>query len=156
AIKGVAAGLTNVTLGISAGAQLPTVGQLGAALLIGLLGYGISLVFFVRALRELGAARTGAYFSTAPFVGAIVSLLLFTEPVTITLGAAAGLMAVGVWLHLTEDHEHWHEHWELTHDHAHVHDEHHQHAHASSDPSGEPHAHVHTPLPMHHKHPHYP
>jgi len=155
-IKGLAAGATNVLLGLVAGSAWPTMTQFAAVAALGLVGYGISLVFFVHALRHLGAARTGAYFSTAPFVGAVVAILLFQEPLTIALCIAAALMAVGVWLHLTENHDHWHEHEELAHDHLHVHDDHHQHAHAAGDPPGEPHAHMHTHSPMRHKHGHYP
>jgi drug/metabolite transporter (DMT)-like permease len=155
-VKGLAAGATNVTLGLVAGAQLPAPSQMLAAAGLGLVGYGISLALFVRALRELGAARTGAYFSTAPFIGALIAIPLFQEPLTIVLVVAAILMGAGVWLHLTESHDHWHEHEELTHEHAHVHDEHHQHAHAASDPVGEPHTHAHTHHALRHKHPHYP
>lgn len=155
-IKGLAAGTTNTILGLAIGAAGPTLPQIAAAGALGFVGYGISLVFFVRALRHLGAARTGAYFSTAPFVGAVIAIPLFQEPLSIALLAATALMALGVWLHLTENHDHWHEHEELTHDHAHVHDEHHQHTHAGGDPAGEPHTHLHTHFPMRHKHQHYP
>src|SRR5947207_8279542 len=92
---------------------------------VGLCGYGISLVLFVLALRNLGTARTGAYFSTAPFLGAVISLALFREPLTLQLGAAALLMGAGVWLHLAERHEHEHVHEPLQHEHRHVHDAHH-------------------------------
>lgn len=155
-IKGLAAGTTNTLLGLAIGAAWPTIPQVAAAGALGFVGYGVSLAFFVLALRHLGAARTGAYFSTGPFVGAVIALPLFLEPLSLVFGVAALLMALGVWLHLTEDHDHWHEHEALTHDHAHVHDEHHQHAHGSGDPSVEPHTHTHTHPPMRHKHPHYP
>lgn len=155
-IKGLAAGATNTLLGLLLGWVWPTIPQVAAAAALGFIGYGISLVFFVHALRHLGAARTGAYFSTAPFVGAVVAIPLFQEPLSIALSIAAALMAAGVWLHLTENHDHRHEHEELTHDHLHVHDEHHQHAHAVGDAPGEPHAHTHTHLPLRHKHGHYP
>lgn len=155
-IKGLAAGATNTLLGVAAGAAWPTVAQVAAAAALGIAGYGISLVLFVRALRELGAARTGAYFSTAPFVGALIAIALFNEPVSIALTVAAMLMAFGVWLHLTENHEHWHEHELTTHEHSHVHDAHHQHDHAPGDSAGVPHTHVHTHLPLRHRHPHFP
>jgi drug/metabolite transporter (DMT)-like permease len=155
-LKGLAAGTTNVILGLAVGASWPAFPLVVAAGVLGLAGYGISLVFFVRALRDLGSARTGAYFSTAPFVGAIIAIPLFQEPLGIVFAIAAALMGLGVWLHLTENHDHWHEHDELTHHHAHIHDEHHQHSHLSSDPPGEPHAHAHAHPPMRHKHRHYP
>jgi len=156
AAKGIAAGLVNLTLSIVAGARLPTLGPLAGAALIGFFGYGVSLVFFVLGLRHLGSARTGAYFSTAPFIGAVLAIAIFQEPITFRLIAAAILMAIGVGLHLVERHEHYHVHDALDHDHRHVHDEHHQHAHAPGDPAGEPHTHRHKHVPLAHAHAHYP
>ena len=119
----------------------------------------MSLVLFVLALRHLGTARTGAYFSTAPFVGAVLSLAIFRERPTPLFIVAGALMALGVWLHLTERHEHEHEHAASDHDHAHVHDDHHRHAHSADDPpvtDPSPHTHRHRHAPMVHFHPHYP
>ena len=87
----------------------PAAPRVGAALLVGFLGYGVSLVLFVLALRSLGTARTGAYFSLAPFVGAAVSLVVFRERPSVFFAVGAALMAMGAWLHLTERHEHEHE-----------------------------------------------
>ena len=101
-IKGLVAGVVNVGLALAVGAHFPALPALGGALLAGLLGYGISLVLFVLALREVGAARSGAYFSTAPFIGAIVGLVALHEPWSLSLVVVGGLMAFGVWLHLTE------------------------------------------------------
>jgi drug/metabolite transporter (DMT)-like permease len=156
AIKGVVAGAANLGLGLLHGAPLPAAGAILGAGLVGFFGYGVSLVLFVLALRHLGTARTGAYFSTAPFLGAVLSLALFREPVTVQLAAAALLMAFGVYLHLSEQHEHEHVHEAMEHEHRHVHDEHHQHAHGPNDPPGEPHTHRHQHAPLRHKHPHYP
>ena len=156
ALKGVAAGAVNLGLALAHGASFPSGVAIAGAAVVGFFGYGVSLVLFVLALRHLGAARTGAYFSTAPFLGAALALVLFREPVTVQLIAAAGLMAIGVYLHLSERHEHEHLHEALDHEHRHVHDDHHQHAHGPDDPSGEPHTHRHRHVPMRHKHPHYP
>jgi drug/metabolite transporter (DMT)-like permease len=155
-LKGLVAGATNFVLALAVGAYFRSIAGLGAAALVGFLGYGVSLVLFVLALRHLGAARTGAYFSTAPFIGAILSILMFDEPITIRLIAAGLLMGFGVYLHLSETHEHAHEHDPLEHEHRHVHDLHHQHAHGADDPVGEPHTHRHRHSPMRHRHPHYP
>jgi drug/metabolite transporter (DMT)-like permease len=155
-IKGLVAGVVNMTLALALGAHLPSATILAAGAAIGLAGYGISLVLFVLGLRHLGAARTGAYFSTAPFVGALLSIVLLDEPVTYQLAGGALLMAIGLYLHLAERHEHEHAHDELEHEHRHVHDEHHQHAHGPSDPPGEPHTHWHRHAPLVHAHPHYP
>lgn len=155
-IKGVVAGTVNLLLAVGHGAHFPEIGAIAGAGVVGFFGYGVSLVLFVLALRHLGTARTGAYFSTAPFLGAALALILFGEPISLPLIGAAVLMAVGVYLHLSERHVHEHEHEALDHDHRHVHDEHHQHAHSPADPEGEPHAHLHHHAPMRHKHPHYP
>ncbi len=153
-IKGLAAGTVNITLAWLLGATQPPPSILLAAGAIGFLSYGLSLVLFVVALRHLGTARTGAYFSTAPFVGAVVAIPLLGESLSIQFGVAALLMAAGVWLHLTEQHEHWHTHEELEHEHEHIHDDHHQHAH--SPPIIGAHTHKHRHEALTHSHPHYP
>lgn len=102
AIKGVCAGIANIAIALAVGSRLPALPEIGAAAAVGFLGYGLSLVLFVLALREIGAARTGAYFSTAPFIGALVGLIALREPLSVTLAVAGLLMSIGVWLHLTE------------------------------------------------------
>jgi drug/metabolite transporter (DMT)-like permease len=151
--KGLVAGPINVALGLWAGATLP--GALDAlfAGVVGFLGYGVSLALFVVALRHLGAARTGAYFSTAPFLGAVVAVIALGEPMTVQLLVAGGFMGLGVWLHLTERHEHTHIHQPMTHTHSHVHDEHHRHQHSSEDSPREPHTHSHEHGWLKHTHP---
>ena len=126
-IKGLVAGPINLALGLLAGGHLPGLPTIGMAGLIGFLSYGVSLVLFVMALRHLGTARTGAYFSTAPFIGAAAAVLLLGEALSWQLGVAGLLMAWGVWLHISEVHEHDHVHEALEHGHAHSHDAHHQH-----------------------------
>ena len=153
-IKGVVAGATNLLLALLIGARLPSVGVTGAALVVGFLGVGVSLVLFVLALRDLGAARTGAYFSLAPFLGAAIAIILLNEPVTPQLVVAGVLMAFGLWLHLTERHGHEHQHEALEHEHRHVHDEHHRHAHEGA--VTEPHSHWHRHEALRHRHGHYP
>lgn len=154
--KGLLAGIVNCTIALTLGASLPGPQTTLLAMAVGLLGYGISLVFFVLALRGLGTARTGAYFSTAPFIGSAVSLLLLGETATTSFWIASALMGVGVWLHLTETHEHAHTHEPLEHLHVHIHDEHHQHQHDAGVNLTEPHVHWHRHSSITHKHPHYP
>ena len=154
--KGWTAGVVNTSLALLLGASVPAWSTAGAAMAVGLLGYGLSLVLFVRALRNLGTARTGAYFSTAPFIGAAIAILLLGEPTPAPFWLAAGLMGAGVWLHLTEHHEHAHTHEPLEHTHAHVHDAHHQHEHNSGWDGSEPHNHPHRHSDLTHKHPHFP
>jgi len=154
--KGLFAGLVNCTIALTLGATWVPLPILTPTLLIGFLGYGVSLVLFVLALRGLGAARTGAYFSTAPFLGAALSILVLGESVSPLFWLAAACMGVGVWLHLTESHDHSHEHHRQEHTHRHSHDEHHQHVHADGESSEAPHSHPHVHLPVRHNHPHFP
>ncbi len=155
AVKGSVAGPINLLLAFSLGARLPAPGNIAAALLVGFFAYGVSLVLFIVAMRHLGTARAGAYYSIAPFFGALLALMLGDTP-TWPLAVAAVLMAIGVWLHLTERHEHGHTHEALTHDHPHVHDEHHQHEHDQPVPPGTRHSHQHTHQGLTHSHEHYP
>jgi drug/metabolite transporter (DMT)-like permease len=155
-IKGWVAGCTNLVLALLMGAHLPSLTVLGGAAIVGFLGYGISLVFFVLGLRYLGTARTGAYFSTAPFIGAVLAVLMLGDPLSARLLIAGVLMAIGLYLHLTESHAHQHAHEALDHEHRHVYDAHHQHQHGPDDPPGEPHSHAHHHAPLKHAHAHYP
>jgi drug/metabolite transporter (DMT)-like permease len=153
--KGLIAGPISVALAIHYGATIPSLVRLIQAGVVGFVGYGLSLTLFVVALRNLGTARTGAYFSLAPFIGAALAVAL-GAPVTGILLAAAVLMGVGIWLHLSEDHAHRHSHDPLTHEHVHEHDEHHQHTHEQAWDGKEPHSHVHVHEPLTHVHAHYP
>ena len=155
-LKGLCAGGFNTVLALAFGARLPSAGTLAVIGLIGLLGYGVSLVLFVLALRHLGTARTGAYFALAPFVGTLISVVFLREPMTAGFVVAGLLMAVGVWLHLTEHHEHEHGHEVPEHEHLHTHDEHHRHTHSADDPPGDPHSHPHRHGGMTHSHSHFP
>jgi drug/metabolite transporter (DMT)-like permease len=155
-LKGLVAGPVNIALGLWAGSSLSGLQSTLLAGVVGFLGYGVSLALFVVALRHLGTARTGAYFSTAPFLGAIVAVVGLGESITARLFVAGALMAAGVWLHLTEVHDHEHEHEILAHAHPHMHDEHHRHAHGLDDPPGEPHTHMHRHGGLRHKHAHMP
>jgi drug/metabolite transporter (DMT)-like permease len=155
-LKGLIAGPVNLLLGLWAGASLPGPLEILVGGLVGFVCYGLSLALFVVALRHLGAARSGAYFSTAPFIGAATAVVASQQPLTIQLIAAGALMAVGVWLHVTERHAHAHSHARMVHAHAHTHDEHHRHSHGPQDPPGEPHTHAHEHETLTHSHPHMP
>lgn len=156
ALKGLAAGAANLGLALAMGADLPAPGAIAAAGLVGLVGYGVSLVLFIMALRDLGTARTSAYFSIAPFFGAALALLMLGEQPVPAFWIAAALMALGVWLHVTERHEHEHVHEPVAHTHEHVHDAHHQHMHDQGWDGREPHTHPHEHGRLRHRHPHYP
>lgn len=155
AVKGSVAGSVNLALALLLGAEIPNWWSVQAALVLGLLAYGVSLVLFVVGMRHLGTARAGAYFSVAPFFGAIIAVSS-GEPVTLPLFVAGMLMALGIWLHLTERHVHQHVHDAMEHTHEHVHDEHHLHEHDAPVPPGIRHTHTHRHEPMVHIHAHFP
>jgi drug/metabolite transporter (DMT)-like permease len=153
--KGLVAGPVSVALAIHYGAPIPSVTRVVETGIVGFIGYGLSLSLFVVALRRLGTARTGAYFSLAPFIGAALAVAL-GAPVTGMLLAAALLMGIGLWLHLSEQHVHLHQHDLMTHDHVHEHDAHHRHGHERGWDGKVPHSHVHTHERLTHAHAHYP
>lgn len=155
-LKGLFAGVTNTGLALMLGATMPAGSPLLATLAVGFAGYGLSLALFVVALRGLGTARTGAYFSVAPLFGVLISLALWPAVPGWTFWVATGLMAVGVWLHIRERHEHEHTHQPLDHAHRHVHDEHHRHDHDFAWDGKEPHAHPHRHAVLTHRHAHFP
>lgn len=157
-VKGLVAGATNLALAFALGASWPPLLVVLGAGLVGFASYGASLALFIVGLRELGTARTGAYFSVAPFFGALLAIALLGEPVTAALLAAGALMAIGVALHLSERHEHRHVHEAIEHTHEHVHGEdvHHDHVHVPPVPPGTRHSHAHRHQPLVHRHAHFP
>ncbi len=155
AVKGLSAGTMNLLLAFWIGSVLPSAPMLAGGLVLGLAAYGISLALFVVGLRHLGTARTGAYFSVAPFFGALLAVAGLGEPITAGLLVAGALMALGVWLHLTEHHGHEHTHGPLEHEHEHEHDVHHAHTHADQSAAVR-HTHRHRHEPLTHTHAHFP
>jgi drug/metabolite transporter (DMT)-like permease len=153
-IKTGVAAAVNLTIAIARGADRPTTSAIAAAIVLGALSYGLSVVLDAYALRLLGAAREAVIFATAPFAGAVLAVPVLSE----TLGArellAAAAMAIGVALMLTERHAHLHVHEPLEHDHIHVHDEHHRHEHAGGTSTDAPHSHAHRHDQLVHAHPH--
>ena len=156
AIKGLVAGVVNGALALALGLTIPSVTSAAGAAVVGFLGYGVSLTLFIMALRHLGTARAGAYFSVAPFFGAVLAIVLGQDAVTWSLAGAAALMGLGVWVHVTERHAHEHRHEPLEHTHSHRHDEHHRHEHAFPWDGREAHVHPHVHAALSHIHPHYP
>jgi drug/metabolite transporter (DMT)-like permease len=156
AFKGLVAGTLNVIIAQAHGASIPDTRVVVGAAGLGLLSYGVSFVLFVLALRHLGSGRTSAYFSTAPFIGGLGSIVLLREPVSSVLMVAGLLMATGVWLHVTEHHDHEHLHEPFEHEHLHSHDAHHRHQHPPDMLVSEPHSHSHAHGILRHTHPHFP
>ncbi len=155
-LKGLVAGCVNLALALALGAKWPAFPHVAASMVVGLFAYGASLVLFVIGLRHLGTARTGAYYSIAPFFGAVLSIIFLHDRISFKLLAAGALMALGLWLHLTESHTHRHVHAAMEHDHEHRYDEHHQHEHPYPVAPGTVHTHSHRHEPMTHTHEHYP
>ncbi|MBW4048994.1 MAG: EamA family transporter [Proteobacteria bacterium] len=155
-LKGILAGACNTGLALGSGASMPALPTMASSMLVGFLGYGLSLTLFVVGLRTLGTARTGAYFSIGPLFGVIISLAVWPRVPSAPFWAAALLMALGVWLHIKERHAHEHTHAPLEHAHRHWHDKHHQHAHDFVWDGAQPHAHPHRHQALTHTHLHYP
>jgi hypothetical protein len=153
-LKGLFAGIVNLILASANGATWPTTGTMLAVGIIGFLGYGVSLVLFVLALRHLGTARTSAYFCLAPFGGAALAVVMLHDPLSVQLIIAGSLIGFGLWLHLTEQHGHEHVHELTMHEHRHTHDTHHEHG--GGVPVREPHTHWHRHDALVHRHPHFP
>lgn len=155
-VKGLAAGSVNLAIALTLGAQLPSWSMAAGSAVLGFFSYGISLTLFVVALRNLGTARTGAYFSVAPFFGAVLAVPFLGETVTPALLFAGSLMALGVWLHLGERHAHPHVHEAVEHEHEHEHDAHHDHHPTGDVAAPARHTHRHRHEPMTHTHEHFP
>lgn len=157
AIKGLVAGGFSLLLALALGKPFPGVGHIVLGLLLGSVSYGISIVLFVRALRDLGAARTGVLFGTAPFIGAAVSLMVFRDLPSLPFVLSLPLLGIGVGILSRERHEHRHAHALLTHMHLHTHvDGHHNHVHEDGAHPVSQHAHLHTHESMVHAHTHRP
>lgn len=154
-LKGWIAGSFNTALAIALGRSVSTSIQVLGSLLIGALSYGVSLVLFVKALRDVGSARASTYFSIGPFFGMLAALILFGEQPLAYQYISAGLMSVGLWVLYGERHGHVHHHELIQHNHKHIHDEHHQHSHNGTE-EPEPHDHEHTHEPLTHSHVHWP
>ncbi len=153
-IKALGAGIGTLALAIAVGASLPSAAAIAAALVLGAVSYGASIVLDAYALRLVGAAREAAFFATAPFFGAALALPVLGDRLSTSDLLAGLLMAVGVALLLRSRHGHLHVHGAVTHEHLHEHDEHHGHAHDEPVQPGERHSHVHTHERLGHDHPH--
>jgi drug/metabolite transporter (DMT)-like permease len=154
-VKSLVAGTVPLAIVLGMGGRIPMDITLVYPLIVGAFGYGASLVFFILALKGIGASRTGALFGLAPFVGAVVSLLVLREWLGWIMLPAAGLMALGAWLIVGETHHHEHRHEAVVHAHAHSHDDGH-HAHPHDGNVSVPHVHEHAHAGLTHDHDHYP
>jgi len=155
-IKGLVAGSVNVAFGLWLDRRIPPAGVVAPALLVGAIGYGLSLILHIGGTQQLGAARAQAIFATAPFWGVTIAWTLLAEPVQRPQVAAGTAMLAALWLLNSERHEHEHTHDEVEHRHWHRHDDgHHDHPHPGL-PTSLGHDHEHSHLPATHTHPHRP
>jgi len=154
-IKGWTAGTFNVILSLVLFKSHASAFQVSGVLAIGALSYGASLVLFIFAMREIGAARTSTLFGSGPFIGTLLSVLVLGEHPTGVFWVAALIMLSGVLLLYGEMHSHFHRHERLAHSHPHMHDEHHRHVHAEGA-CNENHDHFHVHEPTEHVHRHWP
>jgi drug/metabolite transporter (DMT)-like permease len=154
-VKGLASGAVSISLAYFLGMPIQWDLSIFYALLLGAFSYGISLVYFIKALEGLGSFRAGIFFSLAPFIGAVTSLILLQEWIGWVMFPAVLFTAAGFWLISTENHLHPHLHQEAVHTHLHNHtDIHHVHEHA--DAAYETHVHEHKHIEENHVHPHWP
>lgn len=154
--KGLAAGSTNLLIGISLAPFLGSAGIVASGLGIGVFAYGVSIVLYISAAQQLGATRSQLIFSSAPFWGVLLAVVLFGEPVTLQLGLATGLLAASILVLFREQHSHQHGHSVQIHEHRHRHDDgHHQHEHDQVTASIW-HSHRHRHEATQHAHPHWP
>lgn len=155
-LKGLGSGLTALMIAFIAEKEADiTLLNIIYAMLVGFTAYGLSIFFYVKAQRFLGAARTSAYYAAAPFAGVLLSVIILHEIPTWSFYAAFILMIAGVRMIIKEEHSHIHTHEELTHNHVHSHDDlHHNHPH--DVPVDGRHFHEHTHEKCTHSHPHTP
>ncbi len=157
-VKGIFSGLGSLVVAFAVGEKLPGIIWIGAVLVLGFVAYGLSINFYIKAQKELGAAKTSAYYSIAPFLGVIFSILLFRQLPGIQFYAGLVIMTVATVLivkdtiSLQHTHEHSHIH---THEHRHgdmIHSHEHEHIHSHTHVHGESentHEHTHASIEEH-------
>lgn len=151
-IKGTGSGLGALLLAIIFGELSATFITVVLGLLVGSLSYGMSIFFYIHAQRELGAARTSAYYAIAPFIGVIITLVMFKEFPSVQFYIALFMMMVGSYFAVTQRNNHQHHHKPIVHEHAHSHDD----GHHTHDNSSVTHSHVHRHNAIDHQHEHTP
>jgi len=154
-IKGLGAGAFSLFLAFALNSGFPGFKIIIGAMILGCFSYGLSIVLFIFAMRNLGAARTSAFFGAAPFVGALLSFLLLNELPNVLFYISLPIMILGAYLILGEEHAHSHTHESIEHEHRHRHDDNH-HTHLHEDGADLEHAHMHRHEPVRHDHAHTP
>jgi drug/metabolite transporter (DMT)-like permease len=153
--KGLVAGTTNLIIGISIAPLIGSMGAVIGGLILGVFAYGFSIVLYITAAQHLGATRSQLIFSSAPFWGILLSILILGEKFTWQLAIAIILFIASLVLLMKEQHQHQHIHEEIVHEHPHRHDDGHHDHHDVEDPD-EWHSHPHQHDFLKHAHPHLP
>jgi len=153
--KGLAAGITNLAIGLALDPLSAGLLAVLAALFVGVWAYGASIVLYIRSAQSLGATRAQIAFASAPFFGVLFSILLLGETLAGAHLVSGALFIAGIALFTIERHAHAHTHQAMEHEHPHRHDDgHHDHGHPDL-PRGIVHSHRHRHAPMTHAHPHW-
>ena len=157
-IKGIFSGLGSLIVALTVGEQIPGPVLIAAVLLLGFVAYGLSINFYIKAQKDLGAAKTSAYYSVAPFLGVLFGVLLLRERpgmqfyIGLAIMIAATVLMIKDTISLQHTHEHSHVH---THEHRHgelVHSHEHEHIHSHTHTHGEDesaHEHLHKVIDDH-------
>ena len=160
-IKGTFSGLGSLIVALTIGESIPSILWVLCVLLLGFVAYGLSIYFYVMAQKDLGAAKTSAYYSIAPFLGVAFGMLILGERPAIQFYFALAVMIISTYfmikdtIELQHTHEHNHTH---THEHSHgdtVHSHEHTHTHTHIHVHGEDnenHEHNHKAMPHEHLH----
>lgn len=154
--KGLIAGLINLSIGMTVQSLLADPFMLAGALGIGVFSYGASIVLYIMAAQNIGAARGQMFFASSPFFGVVLSALFLGETITAYQVAALVILGVSLILVFRDRHEHRHLHEEMEHEHSHRHDDaHHGHEHPDGRRDTR-HTHRHRHESATHSHPHWP
>jgi drug/metabolite transporter (DMT)-like permease len=152
-IKGFGSGIGALLIALSLGERTNNILYIISALLLGFFAYGLSIFFYIYAQRDLGAAKTSAYYAIAPFIGVGLSLIIFREVPSWSFVVALLIMIIGTYFASTEEHNHRHSHILITHEHSHNHeDDHHNHIHNKTIIKNHNHIHTHEECTHWHKH----
>lgn len=152
-VKGFGSGLGSLIIALSLGDRINSMTYVLIALLLGFFAYGLSIFFYIYAQRDLGAAKTSAYYAIAPFIGVGLSLIIFREIPSLSFFIALIIMIIGTYFASTEEHNHEHSHTAITHEHSHSHEDgHHNHFHDKTIIGKHNHFHTHEERTHSHKH----
>lgn len=97
-LKGLFSGGGSLAIGLTAGERIGALWSIPCVLLLGFAAYGLSIYAYVFAQRFLGASRTSAYYAVAPFIGVLLSLIIFREVPGPSFLLALAFMLAGAWL----------------------------------------------------------